>query len=65
MTDQSSLPDCLYFLRYWAICVLKLFSPVWEVTNLEIHLSFLIGPFSYMTKKSGQTFKYLKNGKSF
>ena len=22
LTDQVSLPDCLYFLRYWAICVL-------------------------------------------
>ena len=25
LTDKSSLPDCLYFLRYWAICVLYLF----------------------------------------
>ena len=25
LTDQISLPDCLYFLRYWAICVLQLF----------------------------------------
>ena len=25
MTDQISLPGCLYFLRYWAICVLQLF----------------------------------------
>ena len=24
-TDQISLSDCLYFLRYWAICILKLF----------------------------------------
>ena len=22
LTDQISLPACLYFLRYWAICVL-------------------------------------------
>ena len=21
LTDQSSLPDCLYFLGYWSICV--------------------------------------------
>ena len=25
LTDQISLPSCLYFLRYWAICVLQLF----------------------------------------
>ena len=24
-TDQISLSDCLYFSRYWEICVLKLF----------------------------------------
>ena len=24
LTDQISLPDCLYFLRYWSICVLQL-----------------------------------------
>ena len=25
LTDQISLSDCLYFLRYWAICVLQWF----------------------------------------
>ena len=25
LADQVSLPDCIYFLRYWAICVLQLF----------------------------------------
>ena len=25
LTDQISLPDCLYFLKYWSICVLQLF----------------------------------------
>ena len=25
LTDQLSLPGCLYFLRYWAKCVLQLF----------------------------------------
>ena len=24
-TDHISLPDCLYFLRYWSKCVLQLF----------------------------------------
>ena len=26
LTDQISLPDCLYFLGYWSICVLQLFA---------------------------------------
>ena len=26
LTDQISLPGCLYFLRYWAICILQLFA---------------------------------------
>ena len=39
LTDQISLHGCLYFLRYWAICV-------------EINLLFLIKPFFYMIKKS-------------
>ena len=25
LTDQVSLFDCLYFSRYWAICLLQLF----------------------------------------
>ena len=25
VTDQISLSDCLYFSRYWAICLLHLF----------------------------------------
>ena len=25
LTDQISLSDCLYFLRYWSICLLQLF----------------------------------------
>ena len=25
LTDQMSLSDCLYFLKYWAKCVLQLF----------------------------------------
>ena len=25
LTDQISLSDCIYFSRYWGICVLQLF----------------------------------------
>ena len=33
--------------------------------NFEINISFVMKPFSYITKKSGQKCKYLKNKKSF
>ena len=39
--------------------------PGCEVINFEIKLAFLFKPFSYMTKKLEQKFKYLQNGKSF
>ena len=40
LTDQILLPDCLFFLRYWSICVLQLFvNQVGDVINFEINLS--------------------------
>ena len=41
LTDQVSFPDCLYFLRYWAMCVLQLFV-IHVVTSwiLKLTLSF-------------------------
>ena len=61
MTDQVLFFPCLYFVRYWAICVLQSFA----VINFESYLIFLIKPFFYMTRKSRQKFKYLENEKSF
>ena len=34
LSDQISLSGCLYFLRYWAICVLQLF--VNQIVMLKI-----------------------------
>ena len=126
LTDQISLPDCLYFLRYWKYEYLNyLFISLWRhkfwiteaaargflwkrrswkfhkihrktpvskkealahhtfscefceiskntyftkhlwTTASWISLSFLTRLFCYMTKKSRQNFKYLKNEKSF
>ena len=45
----NSLPNCLYFLRYWVICVLQLFVSL-VVTSI---------------KKSRQKHKYLGNKKRF
>ena len=36
LIDQVSLPGCLYFVRYWAICVLQLF--VNQVVKLTLFL---------------------------
>ena len=48
LTNQISVPDSLYFLRYCAIWVCFAF---YEVTNFEIMLSFLTKPCDYITKK--------------
>ena len=55
LIDQISSFDCLYLLRYWAILN----------CNYPFALCDVIKPFSYMTKKSGQKFKYLMTKKSF
>ena len=54
------LLEILDNIRIVIIC-----CPTWDVIYFEINLSFLIGPFFYITKKSRQKFKYLKNEKSF
>ena len=41
LTDQISLSDCLYFSRYWEICVLQLFvNQAMTSQNLKLTLSF-------------------------
>ena len=48
LTDQISLPDCLYFSRYRAICVLQLLVNQAAMSqNLKLTL---IKSFRYMTK---------------
>ena len=66
LTDQTSLFDCFYFLRYWGnvFIAIAYFSGC-DVKNFEINLIFLIRPFFYMSEKSRRKFKYLENEKSF
>ena len=45
LTDQISLPGCLYFLRYWAICVLQLIINQVVTQNFKVKIIFLIEPF--------------------
>ena len=41
LTAQNSLPDCLYFLGHWAICVLQLFvNQAMTSQNLKLTLPF-------------------------
>ena len=65
LIDQISLPDCLYFLICWAICVILYFPDRDEITKFEINLNFPTSSFNKWTKKSGQKPKYLQNKKSF
>ena len=60
-TDQIILADCPYFGN---ICIVIICYPVFDVINFETKVSFLIRPFSHMTKKSAQKLKYLENVKS-
>ena len=48
LTDQILLSDFIYFLRYWAMCVLQLFVSL-------VFFIFLIKPLLYKTKKSMRT----------
>ena len=47
------------------MCIVTIYCAACEVINFEINHSFLIEPFFYITEKSEQKCKYLKNEKSF
>ena len=47
------------------MCIATVFLPGCETINFEINIIFLIKQFFYMTKKSRQKFKHLKNMKTF
>ena len=56
LTKQISLSDCLYFWRYWSICVLRLFfnqvltSKILELTLSLLSIRFAIWPKSQVKK---------------
>ena len=47
------------------MCTINVSFLGYDVITFEINLSFLIKPSCGMTKKSGQKFKHLENGKRF
>ena len=52
-------------LHYLVTSLSVIYGPVCDVKNFQINYSFLIEPLFYITKKSGQNCKYLKNEKGF
>ena len=65
LIDQISLPDCLYFLICWAICVILYFPDRDEITKFEINLNFPTSSFNKWTKKSGQNLNIFRTKKTF
>ena len=63
LADQISVCGCLDILGYMCIAIIS--CPVCDVINFEINHNFLVKPFFYITKKSGQKCNYLKNEKNF
>ena len=57
LTDEISLYDCLYFSKFWVVCVLQLFVKVVRSWVLKLTFIFLQG--SYNSGKSGKTWKKL------
>ena len=50
MLHSTNWPNFIVWLSN--MCVVNINFPVYGVINFEINLSFLIQPFSYMTKKA-------------
>ena len=47
------------------MCIVIVCYPVYDVINFEIKLSFLIKPFSYMTKMSGLNLNIFRTKRTF
>ena len=47
------------------VCIIIICYPVCDALSFEINYTFLVKPFFYITKTSGQKCKYLKNEKGF
>ena len=66
LTNQISLSDWVYFLRYWAIWVLQLFVSQFmtsQILKLTIAFSLIYCP--TWPKKSGHKFKYVNRKEVF
>ena len=60
------MSDCLYFLRYWAICVLQLFvNQAVTPQNLKLTLSFLLSRFAKWPKSQDTYLNILRTKRAF
>ena len=66
LKDQISLPDCLYFLRHWAINALQL-SVIQSVKSLilKLSLAFLSSCFPAGPKSQGKNVNILNEKRAF
>ena len=66
LTDQISLPNRLYFLIYWSICVLQLFvNQVLTSRILKLTLSFQSRSFPTLPKSQDKYLNTLKTKRAF
>ena len=62
ITGQISSPGCLYFMRYWTICILRLFlTRLWHYKCCnQLYLSNQSSHFSTSPKRQDKNFNILK-----
>ena len=61
LTVQMSLPNCLYFLRYWSTCVLQMFvNQVVTSQMLILTLSFKSSRFPTRPKSQDKNLNLLR-----
>ena len=66
LTDQIWLLDCLYFLKYWAIFVLRLIvNQAMTSKNLKITVSFLSSHFATWPKSQDKNLNILRTKITF
>ena len=66
LTDQISLSHCLYFSKYWAICVLRLFfNQLVKSWDLKLALSFLSSRFATWPKSQYKNVNILRKKGAF
>ena len=66
LTDQISLSDCLYYLKYWSICVFRLFvNQVVTLQVLKLALSFWSICFYTWPKSQDKNLNILRTERAF
>ena len=66
LAGQVSLSDCLYFSKYWAICILPLFANQAATPwNLKLNLPFLSSCFVTWPKSQDKNLNTLRTKKLF